>query len=96
MQQLWYALFPSNTSRYDVGEYYAGSGSRTPNVYWLNDFDNIYSSFSECSETVEAANSARQQFFFVHSIYHLTSVTLYEEMVVNNWYIQMVKKLFLC
>ncbi|XP_019852736.1 PREDICTED: two pore calcium channel protein 1-like isoform X2 [Amphimedon queenslandica] len=49
---------------FGVGGEYQGNGSITkpsPEVYWLNNFDNIYQSY----------------------------IILYEEMVVNNWFVQM-------
>ena len=68
---VWSGLILSGNSTTDA----------TPNVYWLNNFETLYSSFGIIM--------TRHMTLHDHHMKSCHIVTLYELMVVNNWFIIM-------
>ena len=68
---------------FGVGSYYSNNGSTldNANLYWLNNFNTLGRSFGKFM--------CNNQHCILYKFYY--TVTLYEEMVVNNWFIQMVQ-----
>ena len=85
----------SEDALYGVGQYYSSNGSiqNDANLYWLNNFDSIGRSYGngDSIKTTMLNCTVLPIALFVSLITHTRTVTLYEEMVVNNWFIQMVR-----